>query len=87
MAPVGKIDPMGAIRFTTVQSPVGELSLAASEKGLTCLLFETWAHGPARSGWEPDDGSEILAQAKRQLAEYFDHQRTSFLISHSTCRA
>jgi len=78
MAPWGSIHPMGAIRFTTVPSPVGELTLAASERGLTCLLFEQWAHGPGRTGWLPDDGSAILAAARTQLAEYFDHQRTRF---------
>ena len=69
---------MGAVRFTTVPSPIGDLYVAASERGLTCLLFDQWAHGPDRAGWEPDDGSAILANARRQLGEYFDHQRTTF---------
>lgn len=69
---------MGAVRFTEIESPVGELFVAASDRGLTCLLFEKWAHGPDRTGWEPDDGSEILAAARRQLDEYFAHQRTVF---------
>jgi methylated-DNA-[protein]-cysteine S-methyltransferase len=76
---------MGAIRFTTIPSPVDELLVAASDQGLTTLLFEVWGHGPGeleRTAWEPDDGTgragEILADARRQLAEYFDHQRTSF---------
>ena len=69
---------MGAVRFTTVPSPIGDLYVAASERGLTCLLFDQWAHGPDRTGWEPDDGSVILANARRQLGEYFDHQRTTF---------
>ncbi|HYK12026.1 MAG TPA: methylated-DNA--[protein]-cysteine S-methyltransferase [Gemmatimonadales bacterium] len=69
---------MGAVRFTSIPSPIGDLFVAASEKGLTCLLFDQRAHGPDRSGWEPDDGSKILAQARRQLDEYFDHRRTTF---------
>lgn len=69
---------MGVVRFTTVASPLGDLYVAASERGLTCLLFDQWAHGPDRTGWEPDDGSAILANARRQLGEYFDHQRTTF---------
>lgn len=73
---------MGAVRFTTVPSPIGDLCLAASERGLTCLLFDQWAHGPDRTEWEPDDGTgragELLAEARRQLTEYFDHRRTSF---------
>jgi methylated-DNA-[protein]-cysteine S-methyltransferase len=76
---------MGAVRFTKVDSPVGELLLAASEKGLVSLLFEIWAHGPAdgeRANWEQDDGTgpagEILVEARRQLLEYFNRQRTTF---------
>lgn len=78
VAPGGNFIPMGAIRFTQVPSPVGELTVAASEKGLVCLLFERWGHGPARDGWVGDNGSEILAETKRQLAEYFDHERRTF---------
>jgi len=69
---------MGAVRFATVPSPVGDLYVAASDEGLTCLLFDQWAHGPDRTGWIPDDGSEILAKARHQLGEYFEHQRTTF---------
>jgi len=69
---------MGAVRFTFVASPIGDLCVAASDQGLTCLLFDQYAHGPDRTGWEPDRGSELLAEARRQLAEYFDHRRTTF---------
>jgi methylated-DNA-[protein]-cysteine S-methyltransferase len=76
---------MGAVRFTKIESPVGELLVAASDRGLTTLLFEVWGHGPSdrdRWDWEPDDGSgragEILAAARRQLGEYFAGRRTTF---------
>ncbi|HZH42183.1 MAG TPA: methylated-DNA--[protein]-cysteine S-methyltransferase [Gemmatimonadales bacterium] len=69
---------MGAVRFTFVDSPIGDLYVAASDRGLACLLFDQYAHGPDRTGWVPDDGSEILVQARRQLGEYFDHHRTTF---------
>jgi len=76
---------MGAVRFTKVESPVGELLVAASDRGLTTLLFEVWGHGPSdgeRSDWQQDDGTgragEILAEARRQLGEYFAHGRTTF---------
>lgn len=76
---------MGAVRFTKVESPVGDLLFAASRRGLTTLLFEVWGHGPSdaeRADWEPDEGTgregEILAEARRQLAEYFAGTRTTF---------
>lgn len=76
---------MGAIRFLHLPSPVGDLLVAASERGLTTLLFDVWGHGPSaaeRESWEADDGTgpagAILAQARRQLGEYFDGARTTF---------
>jgi len=76
---------MGAIRFTTVPSPVGDLLVAASDRGLTTLAFEVWKHGPSdaeQASWEKDDGQgtpgELLAQARAQLDQYFDRKRTGF---------
>jgi len=73
------------MRYTNVPSPVGELLVAASDQGLSTIVFETWRHGPAdgdRASWERDDGrgpaGEILAAARTQLGEYFARTRTTF---------
>ncbi|HTY07173.1 MAG TPA: methylated-DNA--[protein]-cysteine S-methyltransferase [Gemmatimonadales bacterium] len=73
------------MRYTNVPSPVGELLVAASDQGLSTIVFETWRHGPTdgdRASWEPDDGrgpaGEILAEARTQLGEYFARTRTTF---------
>lgn len=74
--------------FTTMPSPVGVLTLAAerdAESGteaLTALLFERHAHGPARmDAWREDAGaSRVLAEARRQLEEYFAGERLAFAV-------
>ena len=75
------------MRFLTMPSPVGELTLAANERGLTALYFERYAHGPAaaeRAGWIADDGrnpaSGVLASAREQLTAYFAGQLTRFEV-------
>jgi methylated-DNA-[protein]-cysteine S-methyltransferase len=72
--------------MTTVSSPVGELTLTATEEGLTGVYFDRGSHPPPKrevSAWVEDDGargraSEILADARAQLAAYFAGDRTSF---------
>lgn len=60
-------------------SPVGELTLVASEKGLRAVL---WAE--ERAGRVPlperrdDPAHAVLAEAVRQLSQYFDGQRRIF---------
>ena len=74
-----------ATTFTRFSSPVGELVLAATDAGITGVYFPTSRHGPApleRQDWVEDDGrspaSALLAQARRQLEEYFAGSRTTF---------
>src|SRR2546430_6708611 len=73
------------VTFARVPSPVGELVLAATDSGITGVYFPTSRHGPApleRQDWVEDDGrspaSALLAQARRQLEEYFAGARTTF---------
>jgi methylated-DNA-[protein]-cysteine S-methyltransferase len=61
---------------TTVETPIGTLRLVASEAGLRSVDF------PGR-GADPEaiDGqSPVLAEAARQLREYFAGTRTGFTI-------
>ena len=72
--------------MTKVASPVGELTLTATDEGLTGVYFDRGTHPPAQAqveSWHPDDGergraSEVLAITRDQLAEYFAGERTSF---------
>lgn len=65
-------------------SPVGQLLIAASDDGLTHLLFERASGGYAFDpAWRAVDGvngraSQWLAAARAQLTEYFDGARRSF---------
>lgn len=74
------------MRFIAVPSPVGELTIAASDAGLTAIYFERhkYGHSPdERRGWTPDGGganpaSRVLARARAQLTAYFDGQLRKF---------
>ena len=58
---------------TTLRTPIGELTLTATETSLTGVYF------PGRSKTLGKSGSnEVLEQAKQQLGEYFERERTSF---------
>ena len=67
----------GAIDFTWEESPVGRLLLAASDEGLKYLLFAE-GRGPVTPGrgWRED--GRRLADAVRQLREYFGGARQVF---------
>lgn len=65
----------------TMPSPVGELTLVASEKGLVAVLWEN--DRPERVPMsEPLDGPdhEILMQAEKQLALYFSGDLQCFTV-------
>jgi methylated-DNA-[protein]-cysteine S-methyltransferase len=63
-------------RYTMIAGPFGEL-LAATDDGEA--LTRLWLP-PAQpsDGWVRDDGSPVLAEARRQLGEYFAGERTIF---------
>ncbi|MYB40490.1 methylated-DNA--[protein]-cysteine S-methyltransferase [Candidatus Saccharibacteria bacterium] len=63
----------------TVGSPIGELGLVATGKGLRAVLWR----GEITSARLPENmvegaGHSVLQRAARQLAEYFASKRTSF---------
>lgn len=59
-----------------IDSPIGVLTLVASDVGLRKILWDDQADeaGDAR----PDDAHPVLAAAAGQLAEYFAGDRTEF---------
>lgn len=62
--------------YTTMPSPVGDLTLTGTAKGLTGCWFDTDRHVQDRSSWRRDDAA--LSGVRQQLEEYFAGQRQSF---------
>lgn len=65
--------------FKTVDSPVGELKLVASDEGLAAILWEN--DDPARVRLNvvaEDKRHPLLLEAQKQLSEYFAGRRTAF---------
>jgi methylated-DNA-[protein]-cysteine S-methyltransferase len=67
-----------ATAATIVDSPVGRLYLAATDEGLTHILFlaGTDDEPPARPG--TGEAARVVRETARQLAEYFSGGRTRF---------
>jgi len=65
--------------FKTMKSPVGDLKLVASEKGLAAILWPN--DDPKRVRLAPlteDQRHPVLKETERQLAEYFNGTRKTF---------
>lgn len=73
--------------FTTIDSPVGPLLLAASDDGLHAIEFNRSRHPvPRGRDWREGD-HPLLREARRQLDEYFAGRRRAFelpLAPHGT---
>lgn len=67
---------MEPIRYRTMDSPVGALTLAGSAGRLRHLRMVDQTYEPSRAGWECDDTA--FADAVAQLEEYFTGARTDF---------
>ena len=65
--------------YKWVDSPVGRLKLVATDEGLAAILWATNRPGRVRLKLDAEDaGHPVLAEAERQLAEYFDGRRRTF---------
>ncbi len=65
--------------FKTMKSPVGDLKLVASEKGLAAILWPN--DDPKRVRLAPlteDQRHPVLKETERQLGEYFNGARKKF---------
>jgi len=72
-------DPSMPVLMTTVDSPVGRLTLLSKGGLLTNLDMEDQAHAtPVPPGVVRDDGA--FADVVAQLGEYFSGERTSFEV-------
>jgi methylated-DNA-[protein]-cysteine S-methyltransferase len=65
------------MHITTVESPIGELTLASDGEALTGLYMTDQRHRPELPHAEGDDDA-VLAAAREQLAEYFAGERREF---------
>ena len=64
-----------------VSSPVGRLKLVASDRGLAAILWATDRPHRVRLTIDAEDARHpVLAEAERQLAEYFAGRRTRFTL-------
>lgn len=67
-----------SIYYTTIDSPIGPLLLAASDEGLHAVEFHEARH-PVRRGEDWREGDHPgLRRAEQQLREYFAGDRRSF---------
>lgn len=67
--------------YKMMTSPVGELTLIASDKGLAAILWENDRPGRVKLGPMTEDKSyPVLIEAERQLSDYFAGKRQSFSL-------
>ena len=65
------------MNYDWMESPVGELLIAADENALTMIGFREGRHpGKVVEGWRR--GGPLVAEARRQLGEYFRGRRRRF---------
>lgn len=67
--------------YKTMQSPVGKLTLIATDKGLAAILWEN--DDPARvrvKAMIKNDRHPVLRAAERQLKDYFAGKRRAFAL-------
>ncbi|CAN7318696.1 methylated-DNA--[protein]-cysteine S-methyltransferase [Variovorax sp. LjRoot84] len=76
------------IYSTHIESPLGGITLAATDEGLAGVWFDRQRHWPDTSGWQPDAKHPVLREAGAQLADYFAGKRHHFDLpldlSHGT---
>ena len=67
---------------TTYQSPLGAMTLAATDAGLAGIWFEGQRHTPLQlttpASWPVNSAHPVLIKTAAQLSEYFDGQRSDF---------
>jgi methylated-DNA-[protein]-cysteine S-methyltransferase len=64
--------------FTQIESPIGRLLLTSDGTALTGLYMEPYRKAESTEGWAQDATVPPLAEAVRQLNEYFAGSRREF---------
>lgn len=73
--------PTVAVSITTMPSPIGELTIGASDAGVRYLMWHTDPRPQPTAptaGGDADRRAAVLAEAVSQLEEYFAGERTEF---------
>ena len=68
---------MSPLRTLSIDSPLGPITLAASEQGLCGLWFDGQKHAPTeaqRQHWQPDAQHPVLQSAAAQVLAYLGGQ-------------
>ncbi len=73
-------DPGVPVARTTVESPIGPLTLLASDRGLSSALFVGERGGPAAclAGVPEDAEHPVLRRARAELRKYFERTLRAF---------
>jgi len=59
-------------------SPLGRMTLAATDTGLAGVWFEGQRHHPDIASWPVNDQHPVLVIARQQLTDYFAGRRSRF---------
>ncbi|MDM0002024.1 methylated-DNA--[protein]-cysteine S-methyltransferase [Variovorax sp. J22P240] len=76
------------IYSTHIETSLGGITLAATDKGLAGAWFDQQRHWPDMTGWQADASHPVLLEAAVQLVDYFAGRRKHFDLtldlSHGT---
>ncbi len=64
--------------YTHQPSPLGDVVLAATNKGLAGCWFHNQAHFPDMQTWQRDDKHPLLRQAHQQWVDFFNGKLKQF---------
>ena len=80
MSPSNPTSTAAALRVATTPSPVGDLRIVVSDRGVRAILWEDDTDRIAASGAEPIDADDdpVARRAVAQIGEYFAGRRTEF---------
>ena len=71
-----------SLAYKTIESPIGQLKLVASDKGLVAILWENDSPRRVRlSDLQENDEHPVLLETQRQLTEYFAGRRKTFSVA------
>lgn len=76
------------LHTTHIDTPLGGVTLAATDAGLAGVWFDQQRHWPDTAGWVTNDEHPVLREASAQLHDYFAGRRDRFDLlldlSHGT---
>ncbi|MDP9912634.1 methylated-DNA-[protein]-cysteine S-methyltransferase [Variovorax boronicumulans] len=71
-----------------IDTPLGGVTMAATDQGLAGVWFDHQRHWPDTTGWQTKDDHPALVEAAAQLRDYFAGRRNHFDmqldLSHGT---